>query len=192
MIWMRRLFEGAWRRKVLGLAVVTAGVFWWSPAEALAGEVPDSYYFYGEKRPAPLRKLEGQKAPALRTQSWLGDPQKLRDLRGRVVVIDFWATWCGPCVKALPKNVQLVDKYGDAGLTVIGVHDSNRGKERMAAVAESRKINYPLAVDARGGPSARDYKVQFWPTYVVVDKWGTVRAAGLQPNRIEDVVKKLL
>ncbi len=73
----------------------------------------------------------------------------------------------------------------------IGVHDSNSGWNAAPGVVKDKKINYPVAKD-NGGASVKDYALQFWPTYVVIDRSGVVRAAGLTPDRVEDVVKVLL
>jgi thiol-disulfide isomerase/thioredoxin len=161
-------------------------------AAAAGGEFPDAWYYHGGRGPQMdhLRALEGKPAPALSLGGWLGQPQDLPSLAGRVVVLDFWGTWCAPCRAALPKNVALMQKYGEAGLMVIGVHDASRGSERMSDVARSSGVNYPLAVDR--GTSARAYRVGFWPTYAVIDQRGVVRAIGLQPDRVEDVVKALM
>lgn len=156
-----------------------------------ADEFPAEWYFYEAERPAQLKSLEGKTAPALALKDWIGEEQTLEGLRGKIVVIDFWGTWCPPCMKALPENVVLADKYRDKGVRFLGVHDSKRGFEKMPAVAKEKKLNYPLAVDD-GGASAKAYQVRFWPTYVVIDRLGVVRAAGLKPDSVEKVIEKLL
>ena len=157
--------------------------------------IPDEWFFDGASRPAALRALEGKPAPELELESWIGDAVKLSDQRGKVVVLDFWATWCGPCMASIPENVELVAKHGGksgAGdLVFVGVHDSNAGFERAAQVAKEKKINYPVAKD-KAGASTKAYALQFWPTYVVIDREGVVRAAGLTPNNVAKVVEMLL
>lgn len=153
---------------------------------------PDDWFFDGPQRPAPLKALEGKPAAALSIESWIGSEITIAGSRGKVVVVDFWATWCGPCMASIPHNVELVKKYADQGLVFVGVHDSNSGWDSAAKVVQDKGINYPVGVDKTGGPSVKDYAVQFWPTYVAVDRKGVIRAAGLLPNRVEDVVKALL
>ncbi|MEY5060312.1 MAG: Thiol-disulfide oxidoreductase ResA [Planctomycetota bacterium] len=161
------------------------------PAHAAPPAIPDDWFFDGANRPAPLKQLEGKPAPELELESWIGDSVDLKGQRGKVVVVDFWATWCGPCMAAIPENVELMSKHKDDGLVFIGVHDSNSGFDRAAQVVKDKKINYPVAKD-KGGKSTKNFNLQFWPTYVVIDREGIVRAAGLIPSNVSKVVEMLL
>ena len=190
----RGIFQQAQLRTVLACAFL-----WGSAGAALEaadtakakGEFPDSYYYYEEDRPANLRAMEGQPAPALTVKDWIGEALEVAKLKGKVVVVDFWGTWCPPCRDALPKNVKMVKEHGKAGLVIIGVHDAKRGADKMAAMARKEKINYPLSVDD-GGKSTKTWNVQFWPSYFVIDRKGVIRAAGVAPDSVEKVVKKIL
>lgn len=154
------------------------------------GDIPDDWFFEGANRPKALRALEGKPAPEIVTQAWIGDPTTIAANRGKVVVVDFWATWCGPCMNAIPENVELVKKSAGKPLAFIGIHDSNSGWNNAPQAVKSKGINYPVAQDK--GDSAKAYQVSFWPTYVVIDHEGIVRAAGLIPTHVAEVVEMLL
>lgn len=157
-------------------------------AASAQGEFPDAWYYYGSARPAALRAMEGRPAPPLQVGNWIGTPPTLE---GRVVVVDFWGTWCAPCLRAVPKNNQLVEKLGNRGVVVLGVHDAGRGWGKVPQIARQYGISYPIALD-RGGASARAFHVRFWPTYTIIDRDGIVRAAGVEPHYVESVVLKVL
>lgn len=153
---------------------------------------PDSWFYSGARRPQKLRDLEGTRPTNIEAAEWIGTaPAKLRDLRGKVVVVDFWATWCGPCVRAIPKNIEMVKAHADDGLVFIGVHDARRGWDRADTMVKSTGINYPVALD-KDGKSAKAFNLSFWPTYVVIDREGVIRGAGLTPSKVKDAVAKLL
>lgn len=154
------------------------------------GDIPDAWFFEGANRPKALRNLEGKPAPELVTQAWIGDPTTIAASRGKIVVVDFWATWCGPCMAAIPENVELMKKSAGKPLVFIGIHDSNSGWNNAPQAVKSKGINYPVAQDK--GESAKAYQVSFWPTYVVIDHEGIVRAAGLIPTHVAEVVAMLL
>lgn len=163
-----------------------------------AGEFPTEWYFTrAGERMGPVH-LEGKPAPKLEVRDWLGDEQDLSKLaaENKIVVVDYWATWCGPCVAAIPKNIEMTRKYED-DVVIIGVHDARRGSERMAQMAAAKEINYPLCIDvldaeSKRGASTTAWGIKFWPTYFVLDHEGIVRAAGLKPGSVSKVVDLLV
>lgn len=114
----------------------------------------------------------------------------LESMRGDIVVIDFWGTWCPPCRAAMPKNYELAKKYAGKDVRFVGISTVN-GSDRMSEVAEQIDARFPLTVDNED-KTAEAYGVQWWPYYVVVDRDGIVRAAGLTPGKLETAIERLL
>src|SRR5207245_10648264 len=79
--------------------------------------------------------LEGKPMPSLDVTNWINGEVKPADLKGKVVVVDFYATWCGPCMAAIPHNNEMLKKYQSKGLVIIGVCTNKRGQETFAANA---------------------------------------------------------
>jgi thiol-disulfide isomerase/thioredoxin len=139
--------------------------------------------------------LVGSPAPAWTKASALaGAPASIDKLRGRVVLLDFWASWCGPCRMLAPRLSALKDKFGAQGLSVIGITTDDA--EKAAVFAERTQMRYGIVVD-KEGETSRAYGVTALPTMVLVDKKGVVREVfiGFDPTsdaRLETTLKALL
>ena len=159
---------------------------------ARGGEFPDDWTWDNNSAARTKHEaLEGKPMPKLDLTGWVNGQVKPEDMKGKVVVVDFYATWCGPCMAAIPHNNELLKDYKDKGLVIVGVCTSDRGQEKMEQTAKDRGIAYPTALDPKL-TSQKAWQVHYYPTYAIVDRKGTVRVIGLQPKHVEEVVKKLL
>jgi cytochrome c biogenesis protein CcmG/thiol:disulfide interchange protein DsbE len=102
-----------------------------------------------------------------------GRPVKLSDFRGKIVLLNFWATWCGPCKVEIPWFIEFEQKYKDRGLVVIGVSMDEEGWSVVKPYVADRRINYRIVVgtekvgQAYGG-------VESLPTSFIIDKEGRI------------------
>lgn len=157
-----------------------------------AGEFPDDWTWDDKpENRAGHAALEGKPMPALDVSNWVNGEVKPEDMKGKVVVVDFYATWCGPCMAAIPHNNEMLKKYQSKGLVIIGVCTSKQGQETFESNAKEHNIEYRAARDA-DLKSQEGWAVHYYPTYAVIDRKGIVRAIGLQPEHVEAVVEKLL
>jgi thiol-disulfide isomerase/thioredoxin len=139
--------------------------------------------------------LVGAAAPPwTRVTPLSGAPASLDKVKGKVVLVDFWATWCGPCRMLAPKLTALKDRFGAQGLTVVGITTDDAAK--AALFAERAGMRYGIVVDNDGATSGA-YGIVALPTMLLVDKKGIVRDVfvGYDPAhdaKVEAAIKSLL
>lgn len=109
------------------------------------------------------------------------------------VLLDFWATWCKPCVKAMPKLQEIHEAYKDKGLTVVGVNeDGPRGQSKVKPFLRARKLTFPIVLDLDGGVAKRMGATPY-PTTLLLDTDGAIvyRQAGYVKGQEGDLIKAI-
>jgi thiol-disulfide isomerase/thioredoxin len=165
-------------------------------------------------------RLVGKPSPPPEFAAWFnGDPLTAEDLRGKVVLLDFWAVWCGPCLEAFPHLTRWNERHADAGLRIIGVtrfYNYRWDPERRLPVRETerelpqqeelemleqfareRKLDYRMAVTTPGSPYPDRFSVRGLPQTVLIDREGKIRLirVGTGPTvfrEIEQTLERLL
>jgi len=139
--------------------------------------------------------LEGQTAPDFALKSSTGENLRLSEYRGDVVMINFWATWCGPCRQEMPLLDELYTRYERVGFNLLGVNIDDDSRRAMQMIDELG-VNFPVLFDSRKEVS-KLYEVEAMPVTVLVDREGTVRYVhhGYKPgyeDKYLDQVRSLL
>jgi peroxiredoxin len=171
--------HGAASREAVGNLLLRAGV------ELAAADRPTRVFTAAEtKPPAPEAKVEplkiGALAPDFTTQDLDGKPVKLSDYRGKVVVLDFWAPWCGPCIAAMPHTQEVAARYKEHGVVVLGSCTSD-ARDRFENWVRTNQSKYPDIIWSHD-PAERKpervsralYGVTGIPTQFIIDREGRV------------------
>ncbi len=150
--------------------------------------------------------LIGENAVELpKMDAWFpGEPRSIGSLKGKVVLLDFWATWCGPCFDAFPHLIEWQNEFADDGLVILGItryYGNVRGTkatkpEEIEFLKEFRtkeKLNYEILV-SDGQESQRLYSALSLPTAVIIDRKGVIRyvESGTSTSRIEEMRSMIL
>lgn len=115
----------------------------------------------------------GAPAPTFTTSTPEGEPLALTDLRGQVVVLNIWATWCPPCRAEMPALEAVWTRYREDGLTVVGLNNGESAGQ-VAAFRDEFALTFPLALD-EDGAIGRAYLLTAYPTTVFIGRDGVIR-----------------
>jgi peroxiredoxin len=152
--------------------------------------LPDSYH---QGANVDLQQ-QAKVAPDFELKSLDGRTAKLSDYRGKIVLLNFWATWCAPCRVEMPALMDLYDKYRAQGLEIIGVSMDDGGQERVGKFVNEMKINYPILL---GNSSVADNYggLRLLPQTVIITRDGKIvqTAIGMRSRKdFETIIEQLL
>ena len=164
-----------------------------------------AYYFCSEEcrvefeadPVAYLPPIFPRPAPAFVVEMLKGGDRSLADFRGKLVLVDFWATWCKPCLEIMPRLQKLHSAYAERGFEVLGVsidEDDNRIKKIDRRV-EKLAIAYPIFIDAKEMPAWYQFKVKAIPAMFLLDREGQIVeqwTGKIDPEKVEQAVSRQL
>jgi len=140
-------------------------------------------------------KEMNEKAKDFTLPSRSGENVRLAELQGEVVLVNFWASWCGPCRKELPKLEEMHQKYKDLGVTILGIN-IDETRELSQKLLKDVEVNFPVLYD-HDSEVAEPYNIQAMPSTFIIDKSGNFRYLhlGYQDGyelAYEEQIKKLM
>ncbi len=164
---------------------------------AIMAMLASGKYLERSRKHGPLKlvgDVQGMPAPNFVLPTLDGSTLKLSDFRGKAVLLNFWATWCGPCKVEMPWFADLQKQYGKDGLVILGVAMDDSAPAKIAQFANEMGVNYPILLGS--DKVSDDYgDVQYLPTSFYIARDGTIvdKMTGLLDRKdIEEAVKKTL
>jgi peroxiredoxin len=149
----------------------------------------------GDKARKTLHALEhlyvGAPAPDFDARDLDGNPLRLADHRGKVVLLSFWFTGCGPCIGMIPKEQELVEKYRDQPFALIGVCRDSDAAMGQKTVAE-HGMTWPSIHDGQPGWVTNTYNVLGWPSFYLIDADGKIAAKNASWDELEKEIDELV
>lgn len=117
---------------------------------------------------------EGLRAPDLELMTLQGEKIKLSSYQGKVLLLNFWATWCPPCLAEIPSMIRVYDQLKDKGLEILAINLDENGPQVVPRFLENMKIPFPVFIDPEG-KTAEEYQVYGVPHNIIIDREGVIR-----------------
>ena len=141
-----------------------------SPQQTEVGAEEKPVKLQGDKAPpSPSSKS----APSFTLRDLNGEQVSLSDFKGKVVILDFWATWCPPCVQEIPHFIELYEKYKEQGFAMVGISVDHGGVRVVKSFVQKYQVNYPILMT--DGQVDKAYgNITSIPTTFVIDRQGNI------------------
>lgn len=138
-----------------------------------------------------LSSLKGNRMPVFALNDFDNNLVKSEDMKGKLVLLDFWEVWCGPCIASMPKVQDLEKKYADKGFAVLGLISEKEQLEVAKQIVSKRQLSFPML---QGDKSVNNiFGVSAVPTYILVDREGIVRFTSEgYSDQLEKEIQRLL
>jgi thiol-disulfide isomerase/thioredoxin len=135
----------------------------------------------------------GRRAPDFKAQTIQGDSVALSDFRGKIVLLDFWATWCGPCLPYIPNLRELHEKYDSQQFQLIGIA-FNQEQSEVRQMMDDKNMRWPQVVltDRFRSDIANRYNINSIPQLYILDEEGKIIAKNVPRNQLVEVVGEIL
>ena len=158
-----------------------------------ADRILDSIQKQQEVKKLRTALAEGTKFPDFDVKDTAGKPLSIANYKGKVVLLDFWATWCGPCVRELPNVIKTYQAHHKNGFEIIGI-SLDKDQQKLASFTKEKKMTWPQYFDglAWGNKLAVKYGVNSIPATYLLDGQGLIIGKDLSGEALEQAVAKAL
>jgi len=158
-----------------------------------ADKILESVKKQAEAKKIQRALVEGARFPDFEEKDLAGKPLSVANYKGKVVLVDFWATWCGPCVRELPNVLHAYTNYHAKGFEIIGI-SLDQDEQKLKSFIKDKKMTWPQYFDAKGWGNklAGKYGVNSIPATYLLDRQGVIIGKDLRGEELEQAVSKAL